>query len=107
MVTFESAPCASWPAPWWRAERYSGPWNRRSANPVLVVGNRYDAVTRYEFSRRMAGGLASARLLTVDAFGHTALGLNRCADAATTQYLLHGQLPESGARCAADDPLFP
>jgi pimeloyl-ACP methyl ester carboxylesterase len=39
-------PCASWPAI--AADRYAGPWNRRTANPILVIGNTFDPETPYE-----------------------------------------------------------
>jgi hypothetical protein len=34
------APCASWTVP--AVNRYTGPWNATTPNPVLVIGNRYD-----------------------------------------------------------------
>lgn len=56
-----SEPCASWPAS--AADRYAEPWNRRTANPVLVIGN--DPATPYRGAVAMARLLA-ARLLTVE-----------------------------------------
>lgn len=61
-----SEPCASWPAR--AADRYTGPWNRRTANPILVIGNTYDPATPYQGSVAMAHQLARARLLTVDGY---------------------------------------
>jgi pimeloyl-ACP methyl ester carboxylesterase len=61
--------CASWSAS--AADRYAGPWNRRTANPVLVVGNTYDPNTPHQGAVAMARQLASARLLTLDGYGHT------------------------------------
>jgi TAP-like protein len=66
-----SEPCASWPAS--AANRYAGPWNRRTANPVLVIGNTHDPAAPYRGARAMARLLARARLLTVDGYGHTSL----------------------------------
>ena len=37
------APCASWPAR--SADRYTGPWNTETRNPVLVIGTRFDPNT--------------------------------------------------------------
>lgn len=40
--TWLSEPCASWPAV--ASDRYTGPWNRRTVNPVLVIGDTYDPI---------------------------------------------------------------
>ncbi|WP_203912648.1 alpha/beta hydrolase [Rhizocola hellebori] len=107
MHAFEGVPCTVWPVHWWNADRFSGPWNRNTAETVLLLGNRYDAITRYDFARSMASHLANATLVTVDSFGHTALGLNECADEISTRYLLHGELPSPGMTCSANSPAFP
>ena len=44
--TWVSSICAEWPGS--DHDRYTGPLTRATANPVLVVGNRYDPATRYE-----------------------------------------------------------
>jgi len=44
--TWASSICAEWPGR--DEDRYLGPWNHVTANPVLVVGNRFDPATRYE-----------------------------------------------------------
>ncbi len=106
MQAFDSVPCATWPARWWQSERYPGPWNRPTAHPVLVVGNYYDPVTQYEFSRRMAEQLGRGRLLSVAMIGHTALGLNICADEITARYLLNGELPRPDVVCTPDSSPF-
>jgi hypothetical protein len=54
------------------ADRYTGPWNTPTANPILVVGNTTDPGTPYVNSLLMARELNRARLLTVDGYGHTA-----------------------------------
>jgi pimeloyl-ACP methyl ester carboxylesterase len=41
--TWGSSICAEWPGH--DEDRYLGPWNRVTANPVLVVGNRWDPAT--------------------------------------------------------------
>ncbi|WP_186762958.1 alpha/beta hydrolase [Lentzea tibetensis] len=86
--------CASWPVPF--PDRYSGPWNRKTKNPVVVVGNYYDPATQYEFARRMARQLGNARLISVDAFGHCILGKAAGADAAVTRYLVDLKAPDNG-----------
>jgi pimeloyl-ACP methyl ester carboxylesterase len=98
-------PCSTWPglAP----SRYAGPWDRRTRNPILVVNATHDPSTPYFEARAMARDLASARLLTVDGYGHTVLlNPSSCAMAHESRYLLDGVLPPRGARCAQDQPPF-
>ncbi|WP_285612303.1 alpha/beta hydrolase [Actinokineospora globicatena] len=98
----DAATCPPWPA----ADRYSGPWNRKTANPVLVVGNYYDPATRYDFAKRMAAQLGNARLVSVDAFGHCVLGESTCVDRITADYLINLTAPAPGQVCAPDLPIF-
>jgi pimeloyl-ACP methyl ester carboxylesterase len=94
-------PCATWRAT--DADGYFGPWNRRTANRVLVVGNTYDPSTPYQDSVKMANELARARLLTVDGFGHTALlNPSRCVMGFESDYFVHGALPPTGTMCHQD-----
>ncbi|MFI9812079.1 alpha/beta hydrolase [Saccharothrix variisporea] len=86
--------CASWPVP--RPDRYAGPWNKRTKNPVVVVGNYYDPATQYKFSQRMTRELGNAVLLSVDSFGHCILGDSAGADTAVTDYLVNLKTPAPG-----------
>ena len=90
--------CATWPA---RADdAYAGPWNQRTAAPILVVGNRHDPQTPYSDSLAMVRRLRRARLLTVEGFGHTAmLNPSDCANSAIVDYLVDGRLPPNGTAC--------
>jgi pimeloyl-ACP methyl ester carboxylesterase len=91
-------PCASWPAV--AADRYAGPWDRPTANPILVIGNTFDPETPYEGAVAMADKLASARLLTVDGYGHSALlNPSTCASQHVSDYLIDGTLPPEGTVC--------
>jgi pimeloyl-ACP methyl ester carboxylesterase len=98
-------PCASWPAR--AAARYVGPWNRPTANPVLVIGNTFDPATPYEGAVAMADELARARLLTVDGYGHTVLlNPSACAKAYESSYFVDGTLPPPGTVCQQDQQPF-
>jgi pimeloyl-ACP methyl ester carboxylesterase len=99
-----SSICASWPGA--DDDRYIGPWNRRTAQTVLVVGTRYDPATRYRGAVTTERLLGRARLLTVHAWGHTSLLTSTCADAATAAYLLKGELPAPGTVCEANSVPF-
>ncbi|MEU4806794.1 alpha/beta hydrolase [Actinosynnema sp. NPDC023587] len=86
--------CPTWPVR--DPDRWAGPWNRRTPNPVVVVGNHYDPATQYKFSQRMARQLGNARLITVDAFGHCILGKAAGADTLVTDYLVNLRAPADG-----------
>jgi pimeloyl-ACP methyl ester carboxylesterase len=100
-----SVGCASWSAS--AADRYAGPWNRRTANPVLVVGNTHDPNTPYQGAVAMARQLARARLLTLDGYGHTsAADPSACVFGAYVAYLVHLRLPPRGTVCQPDRAPF-
>lgn len=84
--TWASSPCARWPFK--DRDRYEGPFTAATANPVLVIGNLYDPATRYEGAQTLRSLLPNSALLTVDAPGHTSLGISGCAGFVTAQYLL-------------------
>ncbi|WP_170304997.1 alpha/beta hydrolase [Kitasatospora viridis] len=98
--------CAGWPADAGR-DRYTGPWNRPTSAPILVVANTGDPAWPYEGSRAMADTLARGRLLTVDGYGHTVLGNpSSCAAEDEARYLVDGRLPARGTVCAPDQQPF-
>lgn len=100
--TYRSLPCATWPVS--DPDRYAGPWDRDTANPILLVGNSQgDPATPYSDARSTTKLLANARLLTLDSFGHTATGgLSRCIDRRVNRYLIDGKLPPEGTTCQPD-----
>ncbi|MGW3730198.1 alpha/beta hydrolase [Streptomyces sp. NPDC000851] len=103
--TWASAGCAPWPAV--AENRYRGPWDKPTANPILVVGNTYDPSTPYSAAQAMAEELANARLLTHEAVGHTALfNPSSCVRAYESRYLIDGTLPPVGATCQQDTSPF-
>lgn len=94
-------PCANWPKK--GADVHTGPWNRPTSAPILVIGNRFDPSTRYQGSLDMAGRLANARLLTLDGSGHTAiLNPSSCVNRHEVAYLLNGTLPPPNTHCRQD-----
>jgi pimeloyl-ACP methyl ester carboxylesterase len=102
--TWASSICAAWPNA--DADRYMGPFNKQTANPVLVVGNQFDPATRYQGAVTVSNLLPNSRLLTVHGWGHTSLFLSSCADAATSAYLLNITLPALGTVCEQDHVPF-
>jgi hypothetical protein len=102
--TWFSSICSDWPLE--DDDRYTGPWDARTAAPVLVVGNRGDPATNYAGAQRVAGLLPSSRLLTYEGGGHTAFwGVSSCIDSAVVDYLLNVDVPAPGTSCPREfDP---
>jgi pimeloyl-ACP methyl ester carboxylesterase len=98
--------CARWPQAAGQ-DRYTGPWNRRTASTILVVGLTGDPATPYADSVAMAHDLARARLLTVHGYGHTeAANPSTCATSDLIRYLITGALPKAGAVCKQNGTPF-
>ena len=102
---WQTLPCASWPAT--AADVYTGPWDRPTANPVLVTNNTIDPNTPYRGAVAMARELGRARLLTVDGYGHGVLAnQSACATRYISRYLIDKTLPPNGAVCQQDQQPF-
>ncbi|MGK5443762.1 alpha/beta hydrolase [Micromonospora sp. URMC 105] len=97
-----TAPCArnTWTVR--DEDAYTGPFNRRTSAPVLVVGNYWDPATNYDAAVSSAKLLPNSRLLSSDSWGHTAYGTSACATGAVDAYLLKGTLPKKGTVCVGD-----
>ena len=98
--TWLSSPCAVWEG--FDRDRYLGPFNRRTRNPLLLVGNRFDPATRYEGAQLVHDLMPGSSLLTVEGWGHTSTFLSLCADQVVSRYLLTGATPPDGTTCAQD-----
>lgn len=81
-------------------DRFRGPWKQTTDATVMVVGTRYDPATPYENTRPYADDFADARMVTVDGYGHTAVGLSTCVADALTRYLVSDRAPKDGTTCA-------
>jgi pimeloyl-ACP methyl ester carboxylesterase len=99
-----SEPCATWPAA--DHDRYTGPFGRRTAAPVLIIGTRFDPATPYSNARALARQLPGSRLLTLDGWGHVALGKSTCIAAYVDRYLVNLALPPPGTACRPDQRPF-
>jgi hypothetical protein len=98
-------PCASWRAT--AADRYSGLWDRRTANPLLVLNTTLDPNTPYQGAVAMSQQLARARLLPVDGYGHGAQGTpSACVMRYINRHLIRTELPPEGTRCGQDQQSF-
>ncbi len=83
-------------------DAYRGPFNRRTAAPVLVIGSYWDPATNYVEAVESDRLLPNSRLLSSTNFGHTAYGTSACATGAIDKYLLTGALPAVGTVCRGD-----
>jgi TAP-like protein len=99
------APCAAnWPAK--SADRYTGPWDTKTKQPILVIGTRYDPNTAYRNAVRSQLLLGNAVLLTHQGYGHLSFtDPSACTEAAEG---LPGRLevPAPGTVCQADQQPF-
>ncbi|GAA2501261.1 alpha/beta hydrolase [Winogradskya humida] len=80
-------------------DAYTGPWNRRTAAPVLIVGTKWDPATNYDDAVSASKRLPNSRLLSNTNWGHTSYGSSACATGAIDNYLLKGSLPAKGKVC--------
>jgi pimeloyl-ACP methyl ester carboxylesterase len=109
IVGWQLAPCASWPTS--SANRYTGPWNATTRNPILVIGTRFDPNTPLRNARLAARRLGNAVLLTHDGYGHLSQrDPSTCVVQATGTYLVDLTTPTPGTVCPSDrlpfDPDF-
>jgi pimeloyl-ACP methyl ester carboxylesterase len=90
--TWITSICSDWPGA--DADRYMGPFTRRTSNPVLVIGNRFDPATPYHGATTVRDLLPGSALLT------------GCADAAVARYLVDLRAPAAGTVCEQDHVPF-
>ncbi|KAI4519163.1 alpha/beta-hydrolase [Schizophyllum commune Loenen D] len=102
--------CFAWPA---RAvERYTGPWDNKPKNRILIIGNTADPLTPFKNAKLMADLLGdSAVLVRQDGLGHTSLAeQSSCTIGIINKYFTEGSLPEGDDTvCEIDDSvvIFP
>ena len=102
LSTWTLSGCAQWPFD--DDDRYVGPFDAYTANPILIIGNLYDPNTRYEGAQTLRSILPNSGLLTVDVPGHTSLGISACAGSITGQYFLNPDVASSvdGQTCPVE-----
>lgn len=97
-----SVPCATntWTAQ--DSDVYRGPFNRRTAGPVLVVGNRWDPATSYDNAVMVAAMLPNSRFVDSEGWGHQAIASSACVDNAEFGFLVDPQSTPSTTHCVGD-----
>ncbi|WP_433306424.1 alpha/beta hydrolase [Actinoplanes sp. CA-030573] len=83
-------------------DAYTGPWNRKTASPVLIVGTKWDPATNYDDAVSASKRLPNSRLLSNTNWGHTSYGTSACATGAIDTYLLKLTLPAKGKVCEGE-----
>jgi pimeloyl-ACP methyl ester carboxylesterase len=101
--------CASWPTR--SADRYTGPWNAATANPILLIGTRFDPTTPLANAKVAERRLGNAVLLTHDGYGHiSSSDPSTCVMQALGRYFTGLSTPARGTICPSDrgpfDPGF-
>ncbi|WBB74044.1 alpha/beta fold hydrolase [Micromonospora sp. WMMD1128] len=87
-------------------DAWTGPFNRTTAAPLLVVGDYWDPATNYQGAVGSAALLPNSRLLSSDSWGHTAYGTSACVTSRIDAYLISGALPDEGTVCVGDTQPF-
>jgi pimeloyl-ACP methyl ester carboxylesterase len=96
--TYLTLPCVRFPSA--DPDHYAGPWNRHTANPILLLANSQDDPdTPYVGAQRTAKLLGNARLLTLNTFGHGSLNHSQCIDNAVDAYFIRGRMPAANTVC--------
>ena len=103
--SWASSPCTGWPGS--SADAFRGPWRHTTAHPILITGNVHDPATPISGARAVNKLFPGSRLITVDTWGHGALGESRCALAKWDRYFVSLRLPASGLVCQPNHALFP
>ncbi|WP_280305140.1 alpha/beta hydrolase [Nocardia neocaledoniensis] len=104
-AVFNAMPCAFWPTR--DLDRYTGPWNRETAAPILVLNSRYDPATPLHGAYAGATQLARAQVVVLEGAGHSSMYVpSTCAEHVKRDYLFTGQLPPNGTRCGIDHSPF-
>jgi pimeloyl-ACP methyl ester carboxylesterase len=105
VVSWGSVATAYWPT---NDNRYTGPWDKVTAGPMLLVGVTGDPGTPYGTTARLVGSIPNARLLTVEGEGHTVhYNPEPAVHDVLTAYLVDGVLPEPGATLTQRTSPFP
>ena len=90
-------PCEHWPVT--NGTRPVGPVAAPLAPPILVVGNRGDNATPYEWAVAVAGQLESGVLISYDGNEHGSYGLSNCVTGIVDEYLVNLIVPPDDMDC--------
>ncbi|UYM07421.1 alpha/beta hydrolase [Solicola gregarius] len=102
-VVWQSSMCAGWPGS--SDDAYRGPFD--TSTPMLIVTNTHDNATPMSGAEAAHSRFPGSRLLTLDSWGHTAIGKSHnCVQPEVDEYLLTEDLPAEGLTCKPDANLY-
>jgi hypothetical protein len=102
---FDVIECAFWQGH--DADRYTGPWNRVTSAPILVLNNRNDPETPLEGAYEGADELFRAGVMVTEGVGATSMYVaSTCTERVKRDYLFSGVLPPEGTGCSRDRSPF-
>jgi pimeloyl-ACP methyl ester carboxylesterase len=102
---FDTMPCAFWQGH--DADRYTGPWNRHTSAPILVLNTRNDPATPLEGALEGAAELSEARVVVTEGAGHSSMYVaSTCTERVKRDYLFSGVLPPADTGCSRDQSPF-
>jgi pimeloyl-ACP methyl ester carboxylesterase len=105
IAVFDVIVCA-----FWRGrdnDRYTGPWDRPTSAPILVLNTRNDPATPLEGAYEGAAELHRARVVVTEGVGHTSMYVaSTCTERVKRDYLFSGVLPPEGTGCSRDRSPF-
>ncbi len=84
---------------YWKAkdeDAYRGSFSKRTASPVMIVGNYHDPATNYTGAQAAKRLMPNSYLVTSDSWGHTAYGTSDCVTDRVDAYLLGLAKPAGG-----------
>jgi pimeloyl-ACP methyl ester carboxylesterase len=76
---------------YWKAkdeDAYHGTFSKRTASPVMIVGNYHDPATNYTGAEAAKRLMPNSYLVKSDSWGHTAYGTSDCVTDRVDAYLL-------------------
>ncbi|KAI0832162.1 TAP-like protein-domain-containing protein [Hypoxylon sp. FL0890] len=104
-LVFLYSACAQWKIE--PKERYTGDFNVKTRNPVLFIGNSYDALTPLVSAKNVSATFEGSVVLKVEGYGHSSLAApSACTIRTTSAYWANGTLPPEGKVCELDAPLY-
>jgi len=97
-------PCSTWPVR--SANRYTGPWDHRTANQVLVIANTFDPATPVRGAVAIAEAWSGAPAHGGRLQPHGVDQSERLREPIRGRYFVSEVLPPKGTRCAQDGDPF-
>ncbi len=93
-------PCEYWPVA--SGSLPVGPISAPKAPPILVLGNRSDNASPYEWATAVAEQLRSGVLISYDGHHHGSYGFSDCVTQLVDDYLLDLTVPDADVDCSLE-----